>query len=431
LVKLGGQQPGADLLEVLSDYEKMFECDLDGEGAASYFRSTRTRELDKTFGDIFHEILDLEDAILLDLRRRVCETSSTLRSAASCIAELDCLLSLSLVAFEQHLERPSLRNDGSLNISRGRHLLQEQAVESTFIPNNFRADSDGSERISIITGPNASGKSVFVSQVGLIIFLANAGCFVPADAADVPLTDRIFARFNTKETLSEALHMSSFLRDLTQVGNALRHATSSSVLLIDEFGKGTSSADGLALLASTLRYLDQSFSEKPPITLLATHFHELSDTTVLPRSPRIKFYSMAIVVQQNEEQEIGDDEKPISSNVTFLYTVKEAETVGVSYAVNCARLANMPDEVVKRMDEILRCAETQTEIQPIETERERERKRLHASLVSWLKSLPQNASEDAVNLLESVRDAHLQQLRKSPAKTSTTQHQERQRRERI
>lgn len=234
LVKIGGSQPSSDLLEVLSDYEKVFECDLDGNGVASYYRSTRTLELDEHFGDIYHTICDLENAILLDLRGRVCANASLLRNAVSCVSELDALLSMAAVANEMHLERPSLNDKNVLNIQRGRHLLQEQCVESTFIPNSFHVQNDGTDRISIITGPNSSGKSVFISQVGLIVFLANVGSFVPAESANIPLTDRIFCRANSKETLSEALHLSSFLRDATQIGNALRHASNRSLLLVDE-----------------------------------------------------------------------------------------------------------------------------------------------------------------------------------------------------
>merc|ERR1719187_425821 len=175
---------------------------------------------------------------------------------------------MSLVSVENNWTRPEMSDNGQLVIRDGRHPLQELS-SSQFIPNDTEMGQDRGS-VHIVTGPNSSGKSVYLKQVGLIVYLAHLGCFVPATQATVPITDKIFTRILTLESVS--LGISSFACDLQQVSAAVRSFSPRSLLLLDEFGKGTNSIDGEALLASVIKFLVDS---SPPLTLVSTHFHNV------------------------------------------------------------------------------------------------------------------------------------------------------------
>lgn len=152
-------------------------------------------------------------------------------------------------------------------------------------------EQGGGGRIHVLTGPNCSGKSVYLKQTALIVFLAHVGSFVPARRAVVGIADRIFTRLNDHGSITAAVQQSSFMRDLAQLAAMLRHASSRSLLLIDEFGKGTLAADGVGLLCAALGDL-AARSPAAPRTLVATHFTEALDPELLPRSPHIEFFAM-------------------------------------------------------------------------------------------------------------------------------------------
>jgi len=200
-----------------------------------HYKSASTRELDSLLGDTQCEITDHETAIMHRLQTVVLEHTNVLMDVMDCCAELDCLISLALCARENNYVCPQLTTSSVLSIEQGRHPLQELCVNQ-FVPNDtvFHKDSG---RLKILTGPNASGKSVYLKQVGLIVFLAHIGSFVPADSAIVGITDRIFTRIHTRETVSVGL--STFMIDLNQVATAVQGATDNSLVIIDEFGKGT------------------------------------------------------------------------------------------------------------------------------------------------------------------------------------------------
>ncbi|TQD71858.1 hypothetical protein C1H46_042607 [Malus baccata] len=257
-------------LEKVQDFEFAFS-DAEGETKRFFYYTPKTRELDNLLGDIYHKILDMERAITRDLVSHILVFSEHLLKAVNFAAELDW--------------------DSNKSFSISRHVLQEMIVD-TFVPNDTKIENDG--RINIITGPNYSGKSIYIKQVALIVFLSHIGSFVPADSATVGLTDRIFCAMGSKFMSAEK---STFMIDLHQVGMMLRQATSRSLCLVDEFGKGTLTEDGVGLLGGTINYL-VSYDD-PPKVLVCTHLTELFSESCLPKSKNIKFYTMSVLRPEN------------------------------------------------------------------------------------------------------------------------------------
>ncbi|XP_039140049.1 DNA mismatch repair protein MSH5 isoform X1 [Dioscorea cayenensis subsp. rotundata] len=324
-------------LEKLQGFE--FAFSEDGDEKKFFYHTAKTRELDNLLGDIYHKILDMERAIVRDLVSRVLQFAPQLIRAVDFAAELDCLLSLSLVALQNNYVRPILTEDSLIDIQNGRHVLQEMTVD-TFVPNDTKILNDG--RINIITGPNFSGKSIYVKQVALIVFLSHVGSFVPADAAIVGMTDRIFCAMGSKFMTAE---QSTFMIDLHQVGMMLRHATSRSLCLLDEFGKGTLTEDGIGLLGGAINHFVSC--EYPPMVLLCTHLVEIFNGCYLPKSENIKVYTMSILRPDNNCTNIED--------IIFLYRLVPGHSL-LSYGLHCARLAGVPEEVVERASLILETA---------------------------------------------------------------------------
>ncbi|KAJ0982955.1 hypothetical protein J5N97_011210 [Dioscorea zingiberensis] len=255
----------------------------DGDEKKFFYHTAKTRELDNLLGDIYHKILDMERAIIRDLVSRVLQFSPQLIKAVNFVAELDCFLSLALVSCQNNYVRPILTEESLLDIQNGRHVLQELTVD-TFVPNDTKIFSD-------------------------------------ADAATVGMTDRIFCAMGSKFMTSE---QSTFMIDLHQVGMMLRHATSRSLCLLDEFGKGTLTEDGIGLLGGAINHF-------------VSYEHP-------PKSPSIKFYTMSILRPDNNCANIED--------IIFLYRLVPGHAL-LSYGLHCARLAGVPEEVVQRATFIL------------------------------------------------------------------------------
>ncbi|XP_073055825.1 DNA mismatch repair protein MSH5 isoform X2 [Primulina eburnea] len=320
----------ASMLEQLQDFEFSFS-DEDGVCKKFFYRTAKTRELDNLLGDIYHMILDMERALTRDLVSRILQFSVPILEAVNFAAELDCLSSLALVARQNNYVRPILTSENMLDILNGRHVLQEMTVD-TFIPNDTKILEEG--RINIITGPNYSGKSIYIKQAALIVFLAHIGSFVPADAATVGLTDRIFCATGSKFMTAE---QSTFMIDLQQVGMMLRHASSRSLCLVDEFGKGTLSEDGIGLLGGIINYF--ASYDNPPKVLLSTHLSEIFDDGYLMETDRIKYYTMSVLSPHERCTDVD--------NIVFLYRLVPGRAL-LSYGLHCAILAGVPEEIIKR-----------------------------------------------------------------------------------
>ncbi|XP_042443072.1 DNA mismatch repair protein MSH5 isoform X1 [Zingiber officinale] len=310
----------------------------DGDIKKFFYHTPKTKELDNLLGDIFHKILDMERAIIRDLISRLLNFVPQLIKAVGFAAELDCILSLAMIARQNNYVRPILTQDTILDIRNGRHVLQEMTVD-TFVPNDTRILNEG--RINIITGPNYSGKSIYVKQVALLVFLSHIGSFVPADSATIGITDRIFCAMGNKPMTPE---QSTFMIDLHQVGMMLRQATSHSLCLMDEFGKGTLTEDGIGLLAAAIHHFVDY--ENPPKVLLCTHLTEMFDKSCLPKSENIKFYTMSVLRPDSNCSCTSTED------IIFLYRLIPGQAP-LSYGLHCASLAGIPDEVVQRAADIL------------------------------------------------------------------------------
>jgi DNA mismatch repair protein MSH5 len=202
----------------------------------SYFKNADVGLLDDSIGDLDACIKDTELLIVAELEDDILECENELRETFNALADLDCILAFASCADDLQYVRPEVvpAGENCINISNGRHPLQEIIIDGNFIPNNTATNA--TDRVSIVTGPNFSGKSCYARQVGLLVYMAHIGSFVPCDTARISVTEQILARFSSVETCS--VPQSSFQLDLSQMGAILRRSSSTSLVLIDEFGKG-------------------------------------------------------------------------------------------------------------------------------------------------------------------------------------------------
>ena len=276
-----------------------------------YFKTPRTLALDEKFGNMQAKIREAENGIIIKIEAEVLLTEDSLALVSSKIGELDACFSLVLFAESYHLSRPKLFDDPRVQIVNGRHLLVEICVNN-YIPNDCALDQV--HRIAVITGPNYSGKSIYMKTVGIIVYLAHVGCFVPAEIAEIGLCDQIFSRIQATETR----YSSSFADEICQVSVALNNCTQNSLLLLDEFGKGTCTLDGMSLVYGLLKELENNVLGT---VLLTTHYQELISYSYVKESSVLKFYTM----------EMADADEPV-----FLYKLTRGLPNG-SHGILCAK----------------------------------------------------------------------------------------------
>ena len=291
-------------------------------------------------------IAQRELEILHDLGSGVAESASILRSSAQAIGMIDALLSLAVTAAELGWRRPELNAALRLSIKGGRHPLVERGLPAgIFVPNDLELDPEG-DQIVILTGPNMAGKSTYLRQAAVIVLLAQCGSFVPAESAVVGLADRIFTRVGAHDDITAG--MSTFMVEMTETANILNHATRSSLVILDEVGRGTSTYDGLSIAQAVVEHLHDS----PKLgcrTLFATHYHEL--TALAERLPRVSN-------QRVEVLEEGD-------TVRFLHRVVPGGA-DRSYGIHVAALAGLPSSVIARARQVLGELERQRPLEPPE-----------------------------------------------------------------
>ena len=283
------------------------------------------------------KVVDLEYKLFIEIRTEIAKNIERLQKASNIISSLDVLTSFAIVAEDLNYTKPEISANGVIDIIGGRHPVIEKMIPSgTFIDNDTYLDKQN-DRLSIITGPNMAGKSTYMRQVALITLMAQLGSFVPATSAKIGVVDKIFTRVGASDDL--AMGQSTFMVEMMEVAEILREATSNSLVILDEIGRGTSTYDGLSIAWAVVEYI-ASKEKCGAKTLFATHYHEL--TELEEQIEGVRNYSIAV-------KEKGED-------VIFLRKIVSGGT-DESYGVYVAKLAGVPQDVVKRSNEILRTLE--------------------------------------------------------------------------
>ena len=301
---------------------------------AERYTTPRLKELEDTILNAEDKLQTLEYDVFCRIRDTIAQELVRIQNTAKAIAKLDVYVSLSLVSERNHYVRPKLNEKGVIDIKDGRHPVVEQMITNDmFIANDTYLDN-GSHCISVITGPNMAGKSTYMRQTALIVLMAQIGCFVPARTANIGIVDRIFTRVGASDDLASG--QSTFMVEMNEVANILRNATSKSLLILDEIGRGTSTFDGLSIAWAVIEHISNRklLGAK---TLFATHYHELTAMEGLVDG--VRNYSVAV-------KKRGDD-------ITFLRRIVRGGA-DQSFGIEVAKLAGVPDKVVRRAKVILK-----------------------------------------------------------------------------
>ena len=300
---------------------------------AERYTTPRLKELEDTILNAEDKLQTLEYDVFCRIRDTIAQELVRIQNTAKAIAKLDVYASLSLVSERNHYVRPKLNEKGVIDIKDGRHPVVEQMITNDmFIANDTYLDN-GSHCISVITGPNMAGKSTYMRQTALIVLMAQIGCFVPARTANIGIVDRIFTRVGASDDLASG--QSTFMVEMNEVANILRNATSKSLLILDEIGRGTSTFDGLSIAWAVIEHISNRklLGAK---TLFATHYHEL--TELEGKMNNVNNYCIAV-------KECGDD-------IVFLRKIVKGGA-DKSYGIQVAKLAGVPDMVIDRAKEIV------------------------------------------------------------------------------
>lgn len=300
---------------------------------AERYITPKLKELEDMILGAEDKLVVLEYEYFCEIRKTIADQVVRIQQTAKAVAALDVLVSLAVVAEENHYCRPKLNGSGVIDIREGRHPVVEKMIShDMFITNDTYLDNADS-RISIITGPNMAGKSTYMRQTALIVMMAQMGSFVPAKAADIGLVDRVFTRVGASDDLASG--QSTFMVEMNEVANILRSATDQSLLILDEIGRGTSTFDGLSIAWAVVEHISN-----PKLlgakTLFATHYHEL--TELEGKLDNVNNYCIAV-------KEKGDD-------IVFLRKIVKGGA-DKSYGIQVAKLAGVPDSIITRAKEIV------------------------------------------------------------------------------
>lgn len=278
--------------------------------------------------------IDLEYVLFTEIRELVKEYIPRLQALAKTVSEIDVLQCFATVSEERHYVRPTFSDDRIIHIKDGRHPVVEKVMKAQeYVPNDCEMDKD--REILLITGPNMSGKSTYMRQIALTAILAQIGCYVPAQEAVLPIFDQVFTRIGAADDLISG--QSTFMVEMLEAKHAIAHATKDSLILFDEIGRGTSTYDGMALAQAIIEYIHDKIGAK---TLFSTHYHEL---TILDKE-----------LKNLENVHVSAIEQ--SGKVIFLHKIKEG-AADKSYGIHVAKLANLPESLINRANEILKTFE--------------------------------------------------------------------------
>ena len=305
-------------------------------GAERYV-TEELKEIEEKILGAKEKLVDIEYDLFCKIREEVALQVIRIQKTAAIVSILDVLSSFATVAVNNSYVKPEITEDGVIDIKNGRHAVVEKALKNEqFIPNDsYLSNTD--DRFLIITGPNMDGKSTYMRQVALITYMAQLGCFVPADSAKISIVDRIFTRIGASDDL--AMGQSTFMVEMQELSNILENATKNSLLILDEIGRGTSTYDGLAIAWATVEYI-ADLEKVGAKTLFATHYHELIELE--EKIPGVKNYSVDV-------KEKGDE-------VIFLRKITPGGA-DESYGIYVAKLAGVKKPVISRAKEILKYLE--------------------------------------------------------------------------
>src|SRR6202790_5144537 len=301
---------------------------------AERFTSPELKDYERKILAADERILEIERQLFVDLRSGIAAKAGRLRRTAAAVAKLDVLATFAKLAADRSYVRPEFNGTGELLIIGGRHPVIEELLKQKgerFVPNDLCFEP-GRQQLLLITGPNMGGKSTYLRQAALIVLLAQAGSFVPAIQAKLPLTDRIFTRIGASDNLARG--RSTFLVEMSEVAAILHHATPASLVLLDEVGRGTATFDGLSIAWAVVEHLQKHTRAR---TLFATHYHELTELAEL--LPSVKNVHVSVKETPNE--------------IIFLRRV-EPGSADKSYGIEVARLAGLPRSVIERAREVLK-----------------------------------------------------------------------------
>ena len=294
----------------------------------------KLKEIENTILGASEKIVTLESYVFEQVRTSVSEEIERLKNAAHIIATTDVLLSLAQTAYKNNFTMPEISDNGKIKITDGRHpVVEKMSKNSMFVPNDTLLNNDD-DRMIIITGPNMAGKSTYMRQVALITLMAQIGSFVPAKSAKIGIVDKIFTRVGASDDISSG--QSTFMLEMTEVSHILKNATSKSLIILDEIGRGTSTFDGLSIAWAVVEYI-QNKHKIGAKTLFATHYHEL--TELEEELDGVKNYRIAV-------KKRGDD-------ITFLRKIVRGGADD-SYGIEVAALAGVPKEVINGAKKILK-----------------------------------------------------------------------------
>lgn len=300
---------------------------------AERYITPELKELEDMILGAEDKLVTLEYDLFCEVRNKIAAEVVRIQRTAKAVAGLDVFVSLALVADQNNYCRPKINENGVIDIKNGRHPVVEKMIHNDMFIDNDTYLDNGNNRISIITGPNMAGKSTYMRQTALIVLMAQIGSYVPASAAKIGIVDRIFTRVGASDDLASG--QSTFMVEMNEVANILRNATSESLLILDEIGRGTSTFDGLSIAWAVVEHISN-----PKLlgakTLFATHYHEL--TELEGKLNNVNNYCIAV-------KEKGDD-------IVFLRKIVKGGA-DKSYGIQVAKLAGVPDSVIDRAKEIV------------------------------------------------------------------------------
>ena len=290
------------------------------------------------------KIIEMEYDLFIEIRDKIKGYIPRIQKISKIISEIDVLQSFTTVTEENNYIRPILNNDNIVKIENDRHPVVEKVLSTEYVANDIIMDEN--TNVLLITGPNMAGKSTYMRQMAITVIMAQIGCFVPASYATMPVFDAIFTRIGASDDLVSG--ESTFMVEMNEANRAIESATNHSLILFDELGRGTATFDGMALAQSIIEYIHNNIKAK---TLFSTHYHELTDLDKTLKNLKNIHVS---AVEEN-------------GNITFLHKIKNG-SIDKSYGIHVAKLANLPDSLIKRADQILKIYENKEKSRDIKVQ---------------------------------------------------------------